>query len=451
MNGLYLRALFRHIVAALAVAVLTGNIVSCSRLEQPPETAPLSDGDEVTSIQFSGPDRTVEAEDAADPPAGDWPNWRGPRHDGISRETGWTSKWPVKGPGVLWRSNVGIGYSSFSIADGRAFTMGHKDGEETVFCFNAETGEEIWTHRYPAKIVANLHKGGPGASPTVDGDRVYTISRDGLVHCFEVKTGKVEWTLQVAEEMGVKLPEWGFTSSPFLLEDHLIFDAGRVVALDKHNGKIIWKTAKFKPGYGTPIAFQYDGNTVLAVLNNEYLLVVRASDGAEVARYEWETDYGTNSTTPIPSAGTLFISSGYNHGCSLLTLKDDKLTPVYENRSMRNHMNNCVLSNGFLYGFDGNSHSRRNVLLVCMNHRSGEVQWTKRELGCGALMMSDGKLILLSDQGDLITAEATPDEYKEISRAKVLDATCWTMPVLAHGRIYCRNDIGDVICVDVRQ
>jgi outer membrane protein assembly factor BamB len=276
------------------------------------------------------------------------------------------------------------------------------------------------------------------------------MSRDGRVCCFETQTGDVVWTLQLAEAMDVKLPAWGFTSSAFVLEDRLIFDAGRVVALNKHNGDVVWQTPKFKPGYGTPIAFRHDGDTLLAVLNNDYLLVVRASDGEEVARYEWETDYATNSTTPIPAAGTLFISTGYGKGCSLLTLKDGELTPVYENRFMRNHMNNCVLSDGFLYGFDGNSHSPRNVELVCMNHRTGEVQWTKRGLGCGSLMMSDGKLILLSDQGELVIAVAIAEEYREIARAKVLDEVCWTMPVLAHGRLYCRNDIGDVVCVDVR-
>jgi outer membrane protein assembly factor BamB len=189
---------------------------------------------------------------------------------------------------------------------------------------------------------------------------------------------------------------------------------------------------------------------LVAVLNNEALLVVQADDGTEVGYYPWETGYQTNATTPIVYGQTVFISTGYRRGCTLLRWDDRDLVAVYENRHMSNHMNNCVLWDGYLYGIDGNATPRRQVKLACMDYRTGRLQWAERGLGCGALMVADGKLIALGDQGDLVVAEASPQQYRELSRAKVLKETCWTMPVLSGGCIYCRNDVGDLVCVDVR-
>jgi hypothetical protein len=146
----------------------------------------------------------------------------------------------------------------------------------------------------------------------------------------------------------------------------------------------------------------------------------------------------------------VFISSGYSHGCALLQLSGGKLRKIYENRSMRNHMATCVLYDGMLLGFDGNSHSRRTVNLVGMDHRTGEVRFKHGGLGCGTLLVSDCKVIALGDEGELQISEITPQGLREISRAQVLDGRCWTVPVLCQGRLYCRNAAGDVICLDLR-
>ena len=384
---------------------------------------------------------------------GDWPNWRGPHYDGISRESDWSDDWNDRPPQRVWQARVGTGFSSVSVSAGRLYTMGNsaggEDGRRTdfVYCFNAATGELIWQHQYRCVLVDNLHAGGPGATPTVDGPRLYTIGREGQLHCLQTSDGKVIWSKDLVAELGVDMPDWGFTCSPLVLGDKLIVEAGRTAAYDKATGKRLWQTAAYRPGYGAPVAFQHNGRSLLAVLNNDALLIVAADDGAEIAKYPWKTSYVTTSTTPIVQGDEIFISSGYNQGCALLRLADDELQFVYENRTMRNHFNNSVLLDGKLYGMDGNSHSSRNVRLICMDWKTGKLHWSRRGFGCGSLVAADGKLIVLADDGRLHVAGAKPQDYDELGSVKALGGLCWTVPVLAHGRIYCRNAAGDVVCL----
>lgn len=388
---------------------------------------------------------------------GDWPNFRGPSHDGISAESGWSSEWGDDGPKKLWSKEIGTGFSSVSVADGRLYTMGHKPGhkpakigDDSVWCFDAETGELIWQHTYKCKIVDNLHEGGPATTPTVDDGRVFTISKQGHMFALDVSNGDVLWKANLSERLGVAMPSWGFSCSPLVLGDKLIVEAGRTVALDKKTGETIWQTDKFYPGYGSPVAFEHDGKTLLSVLNNDFLMVLASDDGEILAKFPWETSYKTNATTPIVAGDTIFVSTAYNKGCALFDFDGSKLRPRYDHRDMRNHMANCVLYDGHLYGFDGKSHNRRLVKLVCMDYATGKVKWAERGLGCGSLMMANGKLIILSDQGELVVAPATPDGFTPTSRAQVIEGRCWSVPVLAGGRIYCRTAKGDLVAVDVR-
>ena len=157
--------------------------------------------------------------------ADDWPNWNGSNHDGISRETGFADAWPKDGLPIEWTCEIGTGFSSMSVAGERLFAMGHKDGEETVWCLNRRTGQVLWSHRYPGELIPNLHEGGPCATPTVDGDRVYTVGKEGQLFCLNMADGKVLWEKMLQQDLEVKLPEWGFSSSPRILGNQLILEA----------------------------------------------------------------------------------------------------------------------------------------------------------------------------------------------------------------------------------
>ena len=387
--------------------------------------------------------------------ADDWSNWRGPRHDGVSLEADWNNDWKSKPPRQAWKVNVGTGFSTVSVVGDRLYTMGnraHGDANQPhdiVSCLNAKTGKVIWEHAYACKFVDGFHEGGPGATPTVDGDRLYTLSRRGHLFCLSAADGEVKWSKNLLDDLGIKLGEWGMTCSPLVLGEKLIIDAGRIVAYDKQSGKQLWQSKTYRHGYGSPVAFHKNGKAQLTVVNNDALVVADAASGTIVAEHPWETRFVTTSATPVMVDDKIFVSSGYNVGCALLQLNEGELEEVYFSRLMRNHFNNSVLYKGTLYGMDGNSHNARNVQVVAMNAATGRVQWSHRGYGCGSLTIAGDKLLVLSDDGTLALAEATTEKYTELASIEVLNGRCWTVPVLANGRIYCRNADGDLVCLDV--
>ena len=346
-----------------------------------------------------------------------------------------------------------------SIADGRLFTMGHKPteseeedarGTDSVYCFAADNGKLLWQHQYACLQNRHLHEGGPGATPTVDGDRIYTLSREGHLFCLQAESGEVVWSRFLPVDVRVEMPEWGFVSSPLIQGELVIVDGGRLAAFNRKTGEPVWQTDEYRPGYGSAIPFRHAGEVGIAVLNNDGLLLVRAKDGAEIAKQQWKTSFATNSTTPLIVDDKFFISTGYNRGCALFRLSGDGLERLYENRNMRNHFSNCVLFEGHLYGIDGNTHDRRNAMLACIDFETGERKWRERGLGVGSLMLAGNTLLVLSDTGELLTVKPTPEKFTEISRAEILDGLCWTPPVLSGGLVYARDAAGHLVCVDLR-
>lgn len=379
--------------------------------------------------------------------AADWPRWRGPDGNGISKETGWLAKWPAAGPRRLWTVKVGIGFASFSVANGRVFTTGNKDDTDTIFCFDANTGRQLWKHSYAEKLDPKYYEGGTSATPTVDSDRVYSLSKAGLLFCLDAAKGTVIWSKNVTKELKAKLPTWGFAGSVFIEENVALLNVGSAsAALDKKTGKVIWSSGPEEAGYSTPVTFDLRGERCVALAGKEDIITVRFKDGKELWRHPWKTGYDVNAADPIVTGEHMFISSGYGHGCALL---DPSATPpkvVWENKNLRSHLSPAVLIDGHLYGSDDDCY-RPEATFRCVELKTGQVKWTEKT-GFVSLMAADGKLIALTARGELLAAEATPEAFKPISRAQVLGGKCWTTPVLANGKIYCRNAAGDVVCLD---
>ena len=379
--------------------------------------------------------------------AGDWPNWNGAKHDGISLETGFADAWPNDGLPVKWTVELGTGFSSFSVVGERLLTMGHQDGNEIVWCLNPQTGEILWKHEYPGELLPHLHEGGPCSTPTVDGEFVYTLGKEGQMFCLQLADGKVVWEKMLQTELGVKLPEWGFSSSARILGNQLILEAGRVVSFDKRNGEKLWQTEIHEAGYGSAAVFEQSGKTLIATLDCDGLRILGATDGHQIAYTEWKSPYRTNATTPIILGDQVYISTGYKVGCGLFRLEGDSLELIYKNKDMRNHFNNSILYEEHLYGFDGDAHLGRLVTLRCMDFATGKLAWQQRDLGCGSLLIVDKKLLVLTEGGELVLAKASPESYVELARSPFLDRRCWTVPVLANGLVYGRNAEGKLVCV----
>ena len=379
----------------------------------------------------------------------DWPCWRGPQRDGISAETNWSSAWGKDGPPILWKTSVGTGFSSVSVRGDRIYTMGNKDERDVVVCLDAATGREVWRHAYPAPLDAKYYEGGPSATPTLDGNRVFTFGKRGSVCCLDADTGGVFWQKNVAEELGQPVNEWGLAGSPVVEGNLLLLNVGAAgTALDKASGKVIWSSARETAGYASVRPLDVGGRRAAAVFAAKFLVLVEAASGRELWRHPWETGWDNNNADPVVQGNLVFISS-YSRGCALLEAGLDTPRVVYAHTNLHNHMSPGVKIGAHLYGFNGREGRGRPNDFRCLEFLTGRVLWRQPGMGVGSLMAAGDRLVILSETGELVIARANPGRFQALARSQVLGGRCWTPPVLANGRIFCRNARGDLVCVDV--
>lgn len=382
--------------------------------------------------------------------ANDWLTWRGPTADGISQESNWADQWPESGPPIRWRAQVGIGFSSVVTEDDRIYTLGNVENQESIYCINALTGKSIWQHTYECAIDDRFFEGGPTSTPTIDGDRIYSLSRQGNLFCCNKQTGEVLWSKEVAEETGARIPGWGFSSSPVILNEFLLLGVGEAgLLLNKSDGTVVWQSGDGEAGYMTPRVVQINQRPHALIASGKFYQCVDLDTGEVKWKHRWLTTYGCNAADPIVVDNKAFISSGYGRGAALLEFDDSNVKAVWSNKDMQNQLNSSVLVDGHVFGFDGNEGGE--VELKCVEFATGKVVWTFPDLGAGSLMVADGKLVVLSESGELLIAPSSPKEFSPTARAKVLDGKCWTVPVLSNKSIYCRNAAGELVCVDVKK
>jgi outer membrane protein assembly factor BamB len=380
----------------------------------------------------------------------EWPQWRGPNRDGISKETGLLKSWPASGPKVLWRTSSGEGYSGISIANGRGYTMLGLGSDEVLVCFDPANGKELWRFRMDSQFY-NDQGNGPRSTPTVDGNLVFVQGAKSMLYAVRADNGQKVWGIDLKKEYDAKIPTWGVGTSPLVEGDMLLVDVGgksgySICAFNKTTGKLIWNSQSDLPGYSAAIAITANGHRQAVFFTGSAAVSVSPKDGKMFWRFPWETSYDVNAATPIfiPS-DKVFISSGYGVGAAVLRIQGTSgslnIEPVWKSRVMKNHFSSSILHQGYIYGFD-------DAILACIDANTGEQKWQQRGFNKGSLIFADGHLIILGERGNLALVEATPAGYKEKSSAEVLRGKCWTMPALAGGKLYIRNQ-SEMLCLDM--
>jgi outer membrane protein assembly factor BamB len=383
---------------------------------------------------------------AANSPAADWPQWRGLSRDGISSETV-SAAWPAEGPKVLWRASVGTGFSSISVSQGRAYTMGNTNNEDTIWCFEAATGKRIWQHTYPAQLTPQWYEGGPGSTPTVSGDRVFTISKWGDVFCLNAAKGTVLWQRDLRRD-GIKPPRWGFAGSPLVWDDLVILNAGTAgIALERSSGRIVWSNGTNAAGYASPTRFVSSGKESVLIFAAKHLIALEPKTGHERWRQFWETDWDTNNSDPLVYGDSIFISS-FSRGCGLFSVSNGNPVMTYTNHVLRNHLSPGILLGEYLYAFNGEA--KQDTDFRCIHLPTGQLKWASKDPAFGSLILAGDKLIVLSEKGELLLGRASPQEFKPLARAKVLSGLGWTPPALADGRLYVRSAKGELLCLEMK-
>jgi outer membrane protein assembly factor BamB len=378
--------------------------------------------------------------------AADWPQWRGPHRDGISSDR-ISAKWPAAGPKVLWRATVGTGFSSISVSQGRAYTLGNTTNEDTLWCFDALTGKQLWKHSYPAQLGPQYYEGGPGSTPTVDGSEVFTIGKWGDVFCLDAAKGTVVWQHDLRKD-GIVPNRWGFAGSPLIWHGLVILNAGSAgTALDRTTGRLVWCNGTNAAGYASPTLFNLAGQEQVLVFAAKYLFGLDPATGRELWRQFWETGWDTNNPDPCVESNRVFISS-FSRGCALLSLQHGRPEVMYGSKVLHNHLSPGVLLGDYLYAFSGEAHMDTDFR--CVHLPTGELKWARKDPAFGSLISAEGKLIVLSEKGELLLADASPTEFKPLAGAKVLSGVCWTPPSMANGLLYVRNAKGELHCLDLR-
>lgn len=370
--------------------------------------------------------------------AADWPQFLGPNANGFSPETGITFDWSKSAPKMLWKTALtDDGYAGPSAAGGNVFIIDHQGSNDIVRAINIKTGKDAWKFSYEDGKGPNY--GYSQSTPLVSAGKLYIVGRLGMVACLDAKTGAKVWSINMKSAFNGKKPQWEYAMSPVIFGNQLIVcpggpDAG-VVALDKNTGNTIWQGGGSDvPGYATPVIAQADGKKIYLIMTGVSLIGVDAKTGKLLWTIPWKTSYDINGATPVVMGNTVFITSGYGHGCALVEFSYTSAKIVKESKDLQSRFSTPLLYNGNVYCTEDSGN------LVCMNPKTLAVAWKKDGFEWGpATGIGDVALVFNGKSGELTAVKLSPEKYTELGRFTPLGGQSWTAPVITNGLLIVRN------------
>jgi hypothetical protein len=378
--------------------------------------------------------------------AGDWPKWLGPNGSGIGKETGLADKWPDDGPKKLWSVAAGAGYSSPVIAAGKVYLFSTVDKKDTLTCLTDE-GKEVWSKSYAGGWTGSY--AGTRATPTIEGDFIYTYGGAGDLACWKLADGSQVWNVNVLKQVEAPNLTWGLASSPVISGDWVLVQGGKngaiAVAVNKKDGTIAWQGPKGLGSYAAVLPIEVGGAKQFVVFAGQNLVCLD-NTGKQLWSEPWKTSWDVNAATPIYRDGQLFVTSGYNHGCMMLKLTDSKAEKLWEKKEPHSRFVAPILDGEYLYV---NSEGA----LMCLHWPDGEVKWTSNDpaLGVGGSFCRVGdKLFAMTETGTLELIQASPEGCKVISKVALFKGKDnWSMPVVSNGKLYVKGP-AELICFDAK-
>jgi len=377
----------------------------------------------------------------------EWSSYRGPNGDGTA-----LAKANLEGTlKVHWKVPTELGFSSFSIANGKAVTLVAEDGKEVCVALDATNGQRLWS----SQLGSNKYDGGGGAgargnkggdgprsTPTISDGMVYVYDAQMKLFCLELESGKEVWSQDISNNFGGRNIRWQNAASP-VVDDVRVFVSGggegqSMLAFDKKTGDVVWKIGTEKMTHATPTLTAIDDKVQIIFFMQSGMIALNPEDGKQI----WRNDFDFRTSTaasPVVLGDHVFGSAGYGVGAKLFKVKGNIAELIWEkpNRLM-NHWSTPVFYDGHLYGMFSFKKYGRGPL-ECVDPMTGEVKWSEKGFGPGNCIIVNDTIVALSDTGELVIAKATPDSYTELSRQKVLDGKCWSMPTFEDGKIYLRS------------
>jgi outer membrane protein assembly factor BamB len=401
--------------------------------------------------------------------AADWPQWRGPARDDVSKETGLLKAWPKDGPKLLWTfDGAGIGYSGPAIAGDYLYTLGADEKDDLAIALDVRSGNKVWATPV-GPYVHNDYGSGPRSTPTIDGEHVYVLSSAGHLACLKADDGTKVWSVDLIDDLGGGRPRWNYAESPLVDSDQVVCTPGggkgTLAALDKKTGKVLWRSEELTDAaaYSSIVAGEVGGIRQYVQMTTGGVVGVAPKDG----KLLWRQRLGVNGVaiipTPIVHQNYVYVTSDYGAGCGLVKLTAQggalKSEVVYHNNNMQNHHGGVVLVEGAVYGWSGNANGGRGPWL-CQDFRTGNVVWKdERFKQAGSLTCADGRLYCCGqDDGTAVLIEPNKRGWKEHGRFTIprhsprreYRNNVWTHPVVANGRLYLR-DQELLFCYDVKE
>lgn len=371
-----------------------------------------------------------------------WTDFRGPNRAGEYAESPINTEWPAAGLPRLWKQPIGGGYASFTVGEGRAYTIEQRRDKEAVTAYDIETGRELWAFSYPASFDEVLGGPGPRATPVYHDGLVYSLGAMGDLYCLAAATGKPRWSKNILADNDTKNIHWAMAGAPLIVDDMVIVTPGgtsgkSIVAYNRLTGAPVWKSLNDRAAYTSPILATLAGRRQIVWISGERAVGVGVEDGKLLWEYPWPAQMDMNCAQPVViDDADVLLSSAQGPGTALLKIAGDgdalTASVVWKNNRLKNKFNSSVLYQGYIYGFD-------EAILECMDPKTGELKWKGGRYGYGQLLLASGYLVITTEQGEVVLVRATPESHQELARFQAIEGKTWNIPAIDNGLLLVRN------------